>query len=288
MTRQQNNNGTYQVISFPKARRLITDIGRLGNNKPVIRGLLEIDVTKPRRIIREHRERTGEKLSFTAFLTACTGKAVDSDKNLHAYRDWRGRLVLYDEVDIATMIEVEKAGRRFPVGHIVRAANRKRFREIHEEIRAVQAKPMGDQEVKRLYSINALPGFVRRFALRLLDRSPHWVKRYKGTVILSSVGMFGNGGGWGMSLPSHTLGITVGGIEEKPGVIEGRIEAREYLNVTLEFDHDIVDGAPAARFAQQFRELVANGRGLTEEARAGKDARRVAQRSARRQGVTTT
>jgi pyruvate/2-oxoglutarate dehydrogenase complex dihydrolipoamide acyltransferase (E2) component len=66
-----------------------------------------------------------------------------------------------------------------------------------------------------------------------------------------------------MSLPSHTLGITVGGIEEKPGVVDGRIEAREFLNVTLDFDHDIVDGAPAARFAQQFRELVVRGYGLT-------------------------
>jgi pyruvate/2-oxoglutarate dehydrogenase complex dihydrolipoamide acyltransferase (E2) component len=29
--------------------------------------------------------------------------------------------------------------------------------------------------------------------------------------------------------------------------------------VTLDFDHDIVDGAPAARFAQRFQELVENG-----------------------------
>lgn len=263
MIEQQNNNGRYQVIPFPKARRLITDVGTLGKNKPVIRGLLEIDVTKPRQFIREHKERTGERLSFTAFLTACAGRAVDGDKNLHAYRDWRGRLILYEEVDIATMIEVKKDGKKFPVGHIVRAANQKSFREIHEEIRETQAKPMGSQEVKRLYSFNALPGFIRRFFLRILDRSPHWVKRYKGTVMLTAVGMFGSGGGWGMSLPSHTLGITVGGIEEKPGVVDGQIEAREFLNVTLDFDHDIVDGAPAARFAQQFRELVACGYGLT-------------------------
>lgn len=37
---------------------------------------------------------------------------------------------------------------------------------------------------------------------------------------------------------------------------------REYLNVTLDFDHDIVDGAPAARFGQRFRELVESGHGL--------------------------
>jgi len=35
-----------------------------------------------------------------------------------------------------------------------------------------------------------------------------------------------------------------------------RIEVREYLSVTASFDHDIVDGAPAARFARRLRELV--------------------------------
>jgi hypothetical protein len=172
--------------------------------------------------------------------------------------------VLYDEVDIATMIEVEKDGKRFPVGHIVRGANKKTFREIHEEIRRIQAGPMEGKEVKRLYSIGLLPAFVRRPMFWLLSRSPHLTKRYKGTVALTAVGMFGKGGGWGMGLPSHTLGITIGGIAEKPGIVEGRIEAREYLNVTLDFDHDIVDGAPAARFGQRFRELVESGYGLIE------------------------
>jgi pyruvate/2-oxoglutarate dehydrogenase complex dihydrolipoamide acyltransferase (E2) component len=259
----KTNAGKYQVVPFPRGRRLITDVGRLARNKHVIRGLLEMDVTKPRRLIRDHEERTGERLSFTAYLTACAGRAVDSNKYLHAYRDWLGRLVLFAEVDIATMIEVEKDGKKLPIGHIVRAANEKTFREIHEEIREVQARPMGDQEVKRLYSVSMLPGFIRRLLLRVLDRSPRLIKRYKGTVILTAVGMFGKGGGWGMGLPSHTLGITVGGIVEKPRMVEGRITAREFLNVTLDFDHDIVDGAPAARFAQRFRELVESGYGMT-------------------------
>lgn len=37
---------------------------------------------------------------------------------------------------------------------------------------------------------------------------------------------------------------------------------REYLNVILDCDHDIVDGAPTSRFAQRFRDLVEGGQGL--------------------------
>jgi pyruvate/2-oxoglutarate dehydrogenase complex dihydrolipoamide acyltransferase (E2) component len=234
----------------------------MARKKQTIRGLLEIDVTKPRECIRDHRARTGERLSFTAFLAFCAGNAVDNNKYLHAYRDWLGRLVLFDDVDIATMIEIEKEGKKFPIGHIVRSANKKSFKDIHDEIRDVQASPMEAQEVKRYYTIGLMPSFIRRLLFLLLSKSPQLIRQYNGTVVLSALGMFGKGGGWGMALPSHTLGITIGGISEKPGVIDGRIEVREHLHVTLDFDHDIVDGAPAARFAQRFRDLVEGGHGL--------------------------
>jgi hypothetical protein len=37
---------------------------------------------------------------------------------------------------------------------------------------------------------------------------------------------------------------------------------REYLCVTVSMDHDIIDGAPAARFVQRLKELVEGGYGL--------------------------
>ena len=85
-----------------------------------------------------------------------------------------------------------------------------------------------------------------------------------GTVAVTSVGMFGKGGGWGFSLPWNTLTVTLGGIAEKPGFVEGKVEARQYLDMTLSFDHDIVDGAPIARFINTFREMIESGQGLEE------------------------
>ena len=65
-------------------------------------------------------------------------------------------------------------------------------------------------------------------------------------------------------MPNFPLTITLGGMIEKPGVIDGRIEIREYLDITISFDHDVIDGAPAARFTQQLRDLIENGYGLIE------------------------
>jgi pyruvate/2-oxoglutarate dehydrogenase complex dihydrolipoamide acyltransferase (E2) component len=90
------------------------------------------------------------------------------------------------------------------------------------------------------------------------------LKEYYGTVLVSSIGMFGTGGGWGIPVPNHSLQLTLGGIGEKPGVVDHRVEVREYLSVTVSFDHDVIDGAPAARFTQRLKELIENGYGLCD------------------------
>ena len=76
--------------------------------------------------------------------------------------------------------------------------------------------------------------------------------------------MFGKGSGWAIPFGVHTIDVALGGIAEKPGVKDRRIEIREYLCLTLCFDHDIIDGAPAARFTQRFKELIESGDGLIE------------------------
>jgi 2-oxoacid dehydrogenases acyltransferase (catalytic domain) len=98
----------------------------------------------------------------------------------------------------------------------------------------------------------------------MLGRYPQVQKKYGGTVCVSAVGMFGKGAGWGIPITEHTLDLTLGGIAEKPGVVDGQIAIREYLCITLSFDHDLIDGAPAARFTAQLKELIESGYGLFE------------------------
>lgn len=92
------------------------------------------------------------------------------------------------------------------------------------------------------------------------------LKEMNGTVSLTAVGMFGSGAGWALPVMNHTLQITLGGIAEKPAFINDQIENREYLCVTISLDHDIIDGAPAARFIQRLKELIESGYGLSEVA----------------------
>jgi pyruvate/2-oxoglutarate dehydrogenase complex dihydrolipoamide acyltransferase (E2) component len=85
------------------------------------------------------------------------------------------------------------------------------------------------------------------------------MKRIAGTVCVTAPGMFGRGAGFGIPISGYTLTVTVGGLAERPAVIEGRIEPREMLFITVSADHEVVDGAPLARFVGRLRELVERG-----------------------------
>jgi pyruvate/2-oxoglutarate dehydrogenase complex dihydrolipoamide acyltransferase (E2) component len=238
--------------------------------KPMIHGLLEVDVTKARTFLQEQKAKTGEVLSFTAFIVACLAHAVDEDKSLQAYHKGQNQLMLFDEVDVAIPIERSLAGQKQPIIAIIRAANTKTFYQIHHEIRQAQNEQIakaweGFAEARRLQFMPMLLFRIGWWVFCWLRRTyPQVQKRYGGTVGVTAVGMFGKGAGWGIPLNDHTIDLTLGGIASKPAVVDGQITIRDYLCLTVSVDHTMIDGAPAARFIQRLKELIESGYGLTE------------------------
>jgi len=268
-----------QVLPYPKGRRFLEAAIRSTHHKPMIHGLLEVDVTKARACLREHQATTGEALSFTAFMITCLGKAVDEHKAVHAFRQGSRRLVLFADVDVLTWVEREVAGQQLIMPSIIRAANRKAFPQIHREIRAAQVQDLATAKVGGAKAVQVLPAWLFRpyfwVSTWIGRRYPRVWKQAWGTVTLSAVGMVGNGAGWGIppTIPSLCW-ITVGGIGQKPEVVDGQITLRDYLSLTVSFDHNMIDGAPAARFTQRLKELIEHGYGLPgQEASAARNER---------------
>jgi pyruvate/2-oxoglutarate dehydrogenase complex dihydrolipoamide acyltransferase (E2) component len=255
-------NREFDLNKFPAEREIVIDAGYLASGRHIIYALLEVDVTEGKDRLKELSNSLGKKVSFTAFIVASFAQAINSFPQVHCFLDWRLRLVTFHDVDVVTMIEPQAGAVAIP--HIIRSANRKTVLDISAEIRAVQDRPGSSAQAGRLVKLAPrLPRFVRLLFFRILKRNPQWFKQVAGTVVVTSVGMFGKGGGWGIGfLPTHNLGITVGGISQKPGVKDGEIMVRDYLNLTLSFDHDIIDGAPAARFANKISEIIESGSAL--------------------------
>src|SRR5690348_1252374 len=87
----------YQLAPFPKLRRVLALLYPAVMRTHKVHGLIEVDVTDARRLLRERKARTGEALSFTAFLIACVARAVDENKSLNACRAGPGHLAIFQD-----------------------------------------------------------------------------------------------------------------------------------------------------------------------------------------------
>jgi len=243
-------------------KQLTVDYMQMAGHRSNVHGLVEIDVTDAREQIRSIEEETGTDLSFTAFIISCLAATVEEQPQVHRYHDWRGRIYEFEDVDVNVLIEREVDGERIGVPHVIRAANQRTVRSIHDEIRRVQTDTSNRPEAGIAKLARRFPGVIRRQIWRLPQWFPSRWKQLAGTVAVSSVGMFGTGNGWAISPTNYTLQLTVGGIGTRPRLIDGDLQSREFLSLTVTFDHDVVDGAPAARFVERLGELLETGAGL--------------------------
>jgi pyruvate/2-oxoglutarate dehydrogenase complex dihydrolipoamide acyltransferase (E2) component len=270
--------GNFEERKFPDFRNTTIDTLSWGRKRHHIPILLEIDVTDGRDAIRAQKVKTGQGISFTGWIVKCLAQAVSEHKSIHALRKGKRRLVIFDDVDVSIIVEravgQPDAGETLPMPYIIRKANEKTVATIHSEIRAAQRATVASGEVQIaspraawLTKIGTmLPQFVRDlFFWQPLFRNPFRVKQMMGTVSVTALGMVGqNGMSWGIPIGIHPLIVAVGAIAKRPGVVDGQIVVREYVGLTVLFDHDVTDGAPVARFIRRLQELMASGYGLSQ------------------------
>ena len=264
-----NKTNPYRVTELPTERRGMAAFQELKSGRHPMYALLDADITTVRKFIEDYEARTGEQLSFTGYLISCLAHAVDSDKTVQAYKKGSKQLVLFDDVDVGFMIELMKGENRVVRGHVIRAANHKTFWEIHKEIRSVQSGQVTSDAERATWFRSAmllpwpLSSLFKAMFRMVIRNNPTIVTSMAGSVGISSVGMFGKGhAGWGIVSGSHVLDLVVGGIARRLAEVDGRIESRQMLSLTIIFDHDIIDGAPAARFTRRLVELIESGYGL--------------------------
>lgn len=76
------------------------------------------------------------------------------------------------------------------------------------------------------------------------------------TFTISNLGMYAIDGFTPIINPPETAILGVGRIVEKPVVVNGQIEVRPMMVLSLSFDHRVIDGAPAAEFLTELKESL--------------------------------
>jgi pyruvate/2-oxoglutarate dehydrogenase complex dihydrolipoamide acyltransferase (E2) component len=262
--------GPYEVIVPPLDRQLAMDaFAAVPAGHPMV-ALLELDVTDALAAIDERRH-SGVRVSLFAFVVRCIAVAIAEHPDLNLVRH-RRRLVRFEDVDVSVPVEVRTADGDFPREVVIRRAQDRSAPDIYAELEAARTRHDQTGELgaedrwsrKAMRSVRWLPASVRRGIIRLIVQSAFRIKVRAGTTLVTSVGKFA-------AIPGHSFTFStgpraavfvLGGVVDKPWAHAGQIALRSVLSLSVIVDHDLVDGAPAARFAQRLRELIESADGL--------------------------
>lgn len=268
----------FDYLTFPASRLATVDVGRIGASRHVMAALVEADVERIRRRLRGLR-REGGRVSFTAWLVKTVADCIAEHPEVQGIRAGRRRVALPRGVDVAMPIERMVDGRAVPLVFLLKSADTKSAEEIEAELAGARGRVVSgpaDYVLHRhefsdtaLGLYYRLPGFLRRFVMvRLLGR-PGRARRHAGTVMMTSLGAAGVAG-WVLPLRSlHSLSIAVAPVVRLPRVVGEAVVPRDVLRLTLVFDHDVVDGAPAGRFVTRLVRAIEAGHETGPETEKG-------------------
>ena len=266
----------FTETKFPKTRRAIVDVLEHGLKRHYTPAFFEIDVTKARQLLKERRKSGSERVSFLSWVIKCIADSVENNKEVHALRHGRNKVILFDDVDVSLVVERKNPGSEngtLAMPYIIRSANRKSMPDIYKEILSAQSEDITPDDVKlgpdkrteesKLFL--SLPKFLRNLIFwNKLERNALLVKDKIGTVLVSSVGMFNkdNNYFWGINRNIHPLSILITALVKKPAVIDDKIVIREFLCATIAFQHDTLDGARFTRFITGLKKMISSAEGL--------------------------
>jgi pyruvate/2-oxoglutarate dehydrogenase complex dihydrolipoamide acyltransferase (E2) component len=253
-----------RIVAYSRLRNFILDVLAEGRRKKIAHLVLEADVGPMRKLIAEHRRRGAETVSITSYVAKSFACAIAEDKRMQAYRLGKSRLVIFDDVDLAFMVEREWEGELLPVFAIVRAAQRKTTQEIHRELQAAKETPLGTDGPMNALEMRffLLPTVLRKALWYFVRRNPYWFKDVAGTAAVTSMGMFTSGATVGVPITPMTVTLCIGSIDRKLALADGQVVEREVIHLNISIDHDIIDGAPLVRFAERLKTILSEGRAL--------------------------
>lgn len=248
----------YKSLPLSFNRLAVIASATVTKDKNAIHCFTEVDITEPRDLIKKHFEKNGEKLSLTAYIVTCLSNVIKDYPQFNSFTKGR-KLILLDDITISVLIEREIAGECVPEPIGIKQAQDKTYLQIHKEIREAknqQNDKLGGLSGQTWFSL--IPSFLLKLFIRIADKNIHMAKKY-GKISVTAVGMFSKEPFWFIPHGTATVLITVGSIEKKIVEFDNQFVSREHLCLTVSFDHDIVDGAPASRFMNQLIETIKSG-----------------------------
>ena len=182
---------------------------------------MEVDMSNAVRV----HEATGA--SYSDIIVKAVASALDEHRLLNSTLEGE-QIRIFEDVNVGVAVATEK-GLVVPVVH---NADKKSLKGIGEEVKGLIEK--------------AKQGRLSREDLT------------GGTFTVTNLGMFGVDVFIPIINPPEAAILGVGRIAEKPSVVAGEVKTIPIMQLSLSYDHRIVDGAPAAQFLQTVKNILEN------------------------------
>jgi len=235
---------------------------------PSIYGSMDVDATPALTFLREHP--SPMKITITHLVARAVALAMREQPELNAKVRFWGRLEQRDTIDVFVTVATE--GNRDLSGARIERADEKTLVELATAIteRAGKIRKGQDASYKKSRStFKQLPWWLARPVTQLsdllvnelhVDLGKHGLPTDPfGSAIVTSVGMFGIDSAFAPFVPLARcpMLILVPEIRPRPWAVGDRVEVRPVLRLCATFDHRIIDGAAAGRFASRLTRLFA-------------------------------
>jgi len=206
------------------ARRLAASLG------PIPHFFLTTEVDMERAAIaREELNalEAGPRISFNDIILKVVAQALRQHRACNAW--WmEDRIRYFDDVHLSMAVAVEDG----LITPVIRDAHRKSLREIATESRALAERARERRLTPEEYT--------------------------GGTFSVSNLGMFDIDQFTAVINPPEAGIIAVGSIVERPVLVDGELEARRRMRLTMSCDHRVIDGATGAQFLQTVKRMLEN------------------------------
>jgi pyruvate dehydrogenase E2 component (dihydrolipoamide acetyltransferase) len=168
-------------------------------------------------------------VSYTDMLVKATAIALKDHPVLNSTLE-DGQLKIFEDVNIGVAVEVEAEGTSGLLVPVIKKADKKTLLEIaYESMTLIEKVRTGKASREDLTG---------------------------GTFTVTNLGMYGVETFIPIINPPESAILGAGTIAEKPVILNGKVEVKPLLRLTLSFDHRVVNGAPAARFMQRLKQVL--------------------------------
>ncbi|MBI4532627.1 MAG: 2-oxo acid dehydrogenase subunit E2 [Candidatus Melainabacteria bacterium] len=217
--------------------------------------LCDVDMTWAEKL-RSQLMAAGHRTTVTAIIVKAIAVAQRRHPDTRTAHLPFGRVVTFHDIVAGFTVERFVSSRPSVFLGTIKNPDTKSVEQIALELRDYAERDIG--EIPQLHvehRFSSMPWLIRRLIIYLGMLLPPIRLRYMGATFgVSSLGKFGIRALIPPCVCTSTFGV--GAVEQRAVVKDGKVDVRPMMTLTLNFDHRLIDGAPAARFLDEVRNLL--------------------------------